>query len=184
MLSAAYQQSSKFRADAEPVDTLNILLWRMNPRRLDIESYRDSLLRASGNLDELMYGPSESIDAPTNVRRTVYGRISRNRMSNLLGVYDFPDPMQTSGGRDLTTTSLQQLFVMNSAFMHTESAALAESVKDETDNAAKMRILYRKILSRDPTPRELDLALSYLSDGTVEQYAQVLLSTNEEIFWP
>jgi hypothetical protein len=184
MLSAAYQQSSKFRPEAESVDTLNLLLWRMNPRRLDIESYRDSLLRAAGRLNDKMYGPSESIDAPTNVRRTVYGRVSRNRLSNLLSTYDFPDPMQTSGGRDLTTTSLQQLFVMNSAFMHTEAEALAKSVESETDNAEKMRILYRKILSRDPTPKEMDLALSYLSDGTLEQYAQVLLSTNEEIFWP
>ena len=184
MLSAAYQQSSKFRAEAESVDTLNLLLWRMNPRRLDIESYRDSLLRAAGRLNDKMYGPSESIDAPANVRRTVYGRVSRNRLSNLLSTYDFPDPMQTSGGRDLTTTSLQQLFVMNSAFMHTEAEALAKSVENETDNAEKMRILYRKILSRDPTPKEMDLALSYLSDGTLEQYAQVLLSTNEEIFWP
>ena len=33
-------------------------------------------------------------------------------------------------------------------------------------------------------PQELDLAQSYLTQGTVEQYAKVLLSTNEEIFWP
>ena len=28
-----------------------------------------------------------------------------------------------------------------------------------------------------------DLGLGYLSQGTIEQYAQVLLSSNEEIFW-
>ncbi len=184
MLSAAYQQASRFREDAAAVDQLNTLLWRMNPRRLDIESYRDSLLRAAGRLSERMYGPSENVESPTNVRRTVYGRVSRSRLANLLQTFDFPDPMQTAGGRDLTTTSLQQLFVMNSGFMHTEAQALADSVKPETDNAAKMRILYRKVLSRDPTSQELDLALSYLSDGSLEQYAQVLLSTNEEIFWP
>ena len=47
-------------------------------------------------------------------------------------IYDFPDPMQTSGGRDLTTNSLQQFFVMNSAFMHEEAAALAKSVDDRS----------------------------------------------------
>jgi hypothetical protein len=47
-----------------------------------------------------------------------------------------------------------------------------------------MRSLYRKILARDPSPPELDLAVSYLAQGTIEHYAQVLLSTNEEIFWP
>jgi len=28
------------------------------------------------------------------------------------------------------------------------------------------------------------LALDFLQSGSQEQYAQVLLSTNEEIFWP
>jgi hypothetical protein len=76
------------------------------------------------------------------------------------------------------------LFIMNSPFMHDQAGTLAKSVQAEPDDAAKMRSLYRKVLSRDPTPKELDLALSYLSKGTIEQYAQILLSVNEEIFWP
>jgi hypothetical protein len=40
------------------------------------------------------------------------------------------------------------------------------------------------VLARDPDPEEMDLALSYLNKATLAQYAQVLLSTNEEIFWP
>ena len=183
MLSAAYRQSSRPRADAEKIDQLNAYLWRMNPRRLDVESYRDTLLRGAGRLSLAMYGPSDDAESETNVRRTVYARVSRGRLSNLLKVYDFPDPVQTSGGRDLTTTSLQQLFVMNSPFMHAEADALAEAVKQEPDDKAKVRSLYRKVLSRDPGPKELDLALGYLSQGTIEQYAQVLLSSNEEIFW-
>ncbi|MEJ7608549.1 MAG: DUF1553 domain-containing protein [Bryobacteraceae bacterium] len=47
MTSAAYQQSSKPRADLVTADPTNILMWRMSPRRMDIESYRDTL-RASG----------------------------------------------------------------------------------------------------------------------------------------
>ena len=73
---------------------------------------------------------------------------------------------------------------MNSAFMHEQAAALTKGVENEAGDAEKMRSLYRKILARDPSPKELDLAVSYLTGGTVEQYAQVLLSTNEEIFWP
>jgi hypothetical protein len=184
MLSAAYRQSSKPRAEADKVDTLNTLLWRMNPRRLDVESYRDTLLRSAGRLDDTMYGPSEDVEAPTSVRRTVYGRVSRMRLSSLLKIYDFPDPMQTSGGRDLTTNALQQFFVMNSGFMHDEAAALVKLADAEPDNPAKLRLLYRKVLSRDPSPKELDFGATYLTNGTIDQYAQILLSTNEEIFWP
>jgi hypothetical protein len=184
MLSAAYRQSSRSRPEGEQADQANTLVWRMSPRRLDVESYRDPILRAAGTLNEQMYGPSEDVDRAASVRRTVYGRVSRARLSNLLKLYDFPDPAQTSPGRDLTTTSLQQLFVMNSAFIEGQSAALVKAVQGEPDDAAKVRGLYRRILSRDPSQKELALAADYLSRGSLEQYAQVLLATNEEIFWP
>src|SRR5580658_3696661 len=158
MLSAAYRQSSRSRPEGEQADQANSLVWRMNPRRLDVESYRDSILRAAGTLNEQMYGPSEDVDRATSVRRTVYGRVSRSRLSNLLKLYDFPDPAQTSPGRDLTTTSLQQLFVMNSAFIEGQSAALVKAVQGEPDDVAKVRSLYRRILSRDPSQKELALA--------------------------
>ena len=51
--------------------------------------------------------------------------------------------------------------------------------KDQT-----VRKLYRKILSRDPSPAEIKAAVSYLDSATIEQFAQVLLATNEEVFWP
>src|SRR5260370_2607267 len=140
----------------------------MSPRRVDVETYRDSILRAAGTLDDKMYGPSIDLDREDRPRRTVYGRVSRGRLSNLLRLYDFPDPTQTSPGRDLTTTSLQQLFIMNSAFMHDQAAALATAVEKEPSEAEKIRSLYRRILARDPSPQELDLAMSYLTQGTIE----------------
>jgi len=184
MLSSTYQQSSKRRADAEQFDQSNTLLWRMNPRRMDIESYRDSILRAAGTLNDKMYGPSEDLDSEGNTRRTIYGRVARGRLNNLLKLYDFPDASQTSPGRDLTTTPLQQLFVMNGTFIREQAAALSKTLESEPDATAKLRSLYRKILARDPTPKELDFALTYLSQSTLAEYAEVLLSTNEEIFWP
>ncbi len=184
MLSAAYQQSSQTNPESSKVDTLNTYLWRMNPRRMDIEAWRDSMLRAAGTLNEQMYGPSEEVDAPGNNRRTVYARVSRGRLSDLLRIYDFPDPTQTSSERDVTTTSLQQLFVMNSSFIHAQAAALANAVQSAPDNSGKIQMLYRKILSRDPSPTELERGVRYLEKGAPAQYAQILLSVNEEIFWP
>lgn len=184
MMSAAYQQSSRPRAEMVQADPTNALYWRMSPRRMDIESFRDTVLRASGRLDVTMFGPSEDVEAATNVRRTVYGRVSRNRLSPVLKHYDFPDPMQSSGGRDLTTTSLQQLFVLNSAFFQESAAVAAQQTGEWGTDEARMRELYRRLLSREPSAKELDLGLSFLARGTLEQYAQVLLSTNEVILWP
>ncbi len=184
MLSAAYRQSSKPRTDAAEIDATNRLLWRMNPRRLDAEAYRDSLLQAAGLLKLEMYGPSLDLDALDNTRRTVYGRINRGRTSDILRLYDFPNPFQHSPARSLTITPLQELFVLNSPFMKQLSTALAKSVEQEGDVAARVRGLYRKVLSRDPSPAEIKAGLGYLNSATVEQFAQVLLATNEEVFWP
>jgi hypothetical protein len=68
--------------------------------------------------------------------------------------------------------------------MHDEAVALEKSVKEDTDARAKVTHLFRNALSRDPKPAEIDLALSYLEKGTLVEFAQVLLATNEEIFWP
>ena len=46
------------------------------------------------------------------------------------------------------------------------------------------RVCIAKSWRATPAPEELELAMSYLTGGTLEQYAQALLSTNEEIFWP
>jgi hypothetical protein len=64
------------------------------------------------------------------------------------------------------------------------SGALAKSVEHEGDAAERVRALYRKVLSRDPNPTEIKLGVGYLKGATVEQFAQVLLATNEEVFWP
>ena len=153
----------------------------MNARRLDIEAFRDSLLAASGELKMDAGGPSAEVDLATNQRRTVYGRVSRSRTNALLRLYDFPDPSQHSPARDLTVTPLQQLFVMNSAFLESRAEKLAETPGEGRE---KIRSLYRRIFSRDPSPKELDLGLSYLEGASMRQYAQALLSTNEFIFWP
>jgi hypothetical protein len=184
MLSAAYRQSSHPRSDALVVDATNNLVWRMNPRRLDVEAYRDNLLKVSADLEDKEPSLSFDLDAANNHMRTVYGRVSRGRLNTLLALYDFPDPMMTAPQRELTTSPLQQLFVMNSPFMQERASDLVKRVDSDSDNSAKIRDMYRDALNRNPTPKELDTALSYLEKGTLAQFAQALLASNEVIFWP
>ena len=74
--------------------------------------------------------------------------------------------------------------MLNSPFFFDSAAAISKVVGNLPTEATRMRELYRRLLSRDPSPQELDMALTFLAKGTLEQYAQVLLSTNEEILWP
>jgi hypothetical protein len=184
VLSAAYRQASRPRPEAVKIDPANRLLWRMHPRRLDIEAFRDCILQSTGSLDPATGGPSTDIDQLRNKRRTVYARVSRGRVNNTLLLYGFPEPTMHSPGRETTTSPLQQLFVMNSPFIRDQAAALVESVAKESSATAKVRAMYRKVLSRDPTERELALAADYLAAGTMLDYAHALLCTNEVIYWP
>jgi hypothetical protein len=183
MLSATYRQSSHARAEAMDTDPTNQLLWRMNPRRMDIEAYRDSILKISGTLDRTMYGPSEDLD--TTTRRTLYSTLSRNRSSaDILKLYDVPQPMQHIPMRYLTINPLQALFVMNSGFIHRQASALAKDVESIPTPEEKIRALYRRIFARDADREELKLGVAYLAGADVARYAQALLATNEVIFWP
>ena len=61
LLSSAYRRSSVFTPvdddEARPLDRDNDLLWRQNPRRLEAEAIRDSLLSVAGLLREDRGGP-------------------------------------------------------------------------------------------------------------------------------
>ncbi len=184
MLSATYRQASNPRKEGLTVDAANTLLWRMNPRRLDVEAYRDNLLEVSGELENKTPSLSYDLDASDNHLRTVYGRVSRGRLNTVLALYDFPDPMMTAPQRELTTSPLQQLFVMNSPFMQERAVGLVKRVSSQTDVKLQIQDMYRDAVDRDPTPKEVDNALTFLDKGTLTQFAQALLASNEVIFWP
>jgi hypothetical protein len=61
---------------------------------------------------------------------------------------------------------------------------LAASVAAAPDDGARLTALFRSALGRDPNLQELELALGFLQGGSIAEYAQVLLSTNEGIFRP
>ncbi|MDB5294191.1 MAG: Planctomycete cytochrome, partial [Phycisphaerales bacterium] len=191
VLSATYRQASRPRDEGLAADPTNRLLWRANPRRLDVEAFRDALLQAGGTLDLTPGGPSQDLDQPDNARRTVYGRISRGRVNPLLQLFDFPEPTMHSPGREATTTPLQQLFVMNSPFVRGQADALlrfAAAAPDggaNVDDAAKVAAMYRRALARDPADAEARRAAAFLAGGgTLAQFAHALLTTNEVMFWP
>ena len=189
MLSATYRQSSRENTAASAADPTNRMLWRMNPRRLDIEAWRDSVLLASGDLNLAGGGPSSEVDSPDVPRRSVYSRISRGRLHPVLQLYDFPVPTQHSPIRQVTTTPLQQLFVLNSGWMQERGRSLAEAVESATDRSDRIRALYRRAYGRNPSTAEVELGLGYLDDRRAEigrepwdEYAHSLLAANEISF--
>jgi mono/diheme cytochrome c family protein len=200
MLSSVYRQSSRLDPSSHANDPENVLLWRMNRRRLDVEAWRDAILAVAGRLDSKIGGPSLSLDAPANERRTLYAAISRHDLASMLRLFDFPDPNITSGGRVETIVPLQQLFVLNSEFMVANAKAVASRLSESgkvggggKGEEGRTRQAYELLFGRPPTDRECKLGLLYLqqfdSPGShrsdmsgLDRYAQALLATNEFLF--
>ncbi len=193
MLSATYQMSSATDAKAEVIDPDNRLHWRMNRRRLEVESYRDALLAVSGQLDQSFGGPTSELGSGQNRRRTVYCKVSRHELNGLLRLFDFPDANITSERRTETTVPQQQLFVLNSPFVIGQAKALAARAGAEgRDDPARVRRAYLLAYGRPASEAEVALALHYLGgkddpaehNGLTrwERYAQALLAANEFLY--
>lgn len=185
VLSAAFRQSSRTtdrkRLEADPD---NRWLARMARRRLEVEAWRDAMLAANGTLRLGVGGPAIDLGRADNDRRTVYGLVKRRELHDLLRLHDFPDPTTHSPGRVVTTTPLQQLFVLNSPFLKQQAAALARRLHADApkDEEARIARAYALLFGRPPTAGEARLGREFLKDagpGAWEQYAQVLLGGNE-----
>lgn len=161
----------------------------MNRKRLSIEQWRDSVLFVSGKLEETDR-KSVELESPTNVHRTVYARISRLQLDDLLMQYDYPDANVHAEKRSVTVTPTQKLFVLNSPFMMAQAQALEErlTAMPEAKDEARIRAAYRLLFSREPERAELKLALGFLrlppSGGVSrwDQLAHMLLASNEFLY--
>jgi len=182
LLSATYQLGNDRMELNVQADPENRLLWRANRRRLDLEAMRDSLLFVSGALDMALGGPSFEWSVESK-RRTIYGKVSRVKVSELLALFDFPDPSISSERRNVTNVPSQRLFFMNSDFMAHRAEALAKRVAGAAgDDAGRVRTAYRLLYGRTATESELQLGLEFLRSQSWPRYAQALLSSSEFVF--
>ncbi len=195
MLSSTYQQASNDRPECAAVDPENRLLWRQNRQRLEFEAIRDAYLATAGKLDPAVGGrPVDLWKAPFSPRRAVYGYIDRQDLPGVFRVFDFANPDVSNDQRPKTTVPQQALFAMNSPFVLEQVRQLMArpEIAGEGDPAKRVQSLYRLALARAAEPEELELALKFIQAPTAgqgasklsawQQYAQVLLSTNEFVF--
>ena len=167
MLSATWQMSSSHDATKFANDGDNRLLWRMNPRKLEVENWRDSLLAVTGELDRTIGGaPIEKI-LESN-RRSLYARISRSgdrfESDAFFRTFDFPAAQASADSRTTTIVPQQYLFMMNNPFMINRGIALAKSLEPLESNEVRIHTAYEKLFSRQPEDREIQAGLAFVKD--------------------
>jgi hypothetical protein len=189
VLSSTYRQASRADPAKAARDGPNELLGRMNRRRLTVEQWRDAALFAAGELAE-SGPPTLALDDPENRRRTVYARVSRLQLNDLMAQFDYPDANVHAEGRAVTTTPTQKLFMLNSPFALARAKGLAARLTADPNASDRARVsaAYRLLFSREAGPEEIQLALAFLArpgGGSVsrwEQYAQALLASNVMLY--
>ena len=193
MTSATYQLSSDYEERSFKADGDNRLLWRMSPRRMDVEAWRDSILSVTGELDSSLGGPAHQNITETK-RRTLYAKVSRSgdtfESDVFLRLFDFPLMRSTVEQRPSSIVPQQFLFFMNSRFMVDRARGFVDRLHQMSDsNEDRIRHAYELLYSRSPEPMEIEIGLNFVSavgDGSElsgwDRYAQVLLSSNEFMF--
>ena len=186
MLSSTYALSSRFSEANYKVDPESRLLWRYRPRRLDAEALRDSILQVAGKLDLEAGEAAFRLDDESNLRRTVYGFISRRHLDTMLALFDFPNPNSSSPKRILTNTPLQGLFFLNSELVVRMARALSQRLQEEAGGKSQARIsrAYHLLFGRPPTSKEMQIGLGFVEhEGDAwPRYTQTLLSSNEFLY--
>jgi cytochrome c553 len=185
VLSRTYRQSSAYREGPFEADPENRLRWRATKRRLDAEAIRDAMLVASGELDPsrrvgslvakeigdkpislIPLDPHLPPDLDGSKHRSVYLPILRDRLPDILDLFDFAEPSLVTGDRDTTNVPTQALYLMNSPFVQARAKALADRLLREAgDDESRIRRAFLLCFGRAPDPDELKLAMSFLDRG-------------------
>jgi hypothetical protein len=168
-------------------DAGNKLRWRMNPKRLELEPLRDTLLQLAGKLlfdrpegiqvagtgGKGRHGLTRGLLSIEEPYRTIYLPVVRDNIPELFSTFDFPGPTQIKGQRDVTTVAPQALFFMNDEFVTDVAGAIAEKAGKDVKAA------YRLVLNREPSGEELSDAEALKRELGMETLVQALLGTAE-----
>jgi hypothetical protein len=189
LLSSVYRQSSDHREDVAKADPENKLLAVFPRQRLEAEQVRDSLLVASGKLEDKIGGPSvypplpkiiktndgsfngdpswkTSKDERDHNRRSLYVFTRRSVPYPILESFNMASPQEAHSKREVTTTPLQALTLFNSELVFDWSKALAGRVINEAgdDESDQLDRLYEIVFAREPESGEKDALEAFLDE--------------------
>jgi mono/diheme cytochrome c family protein len=166
VLSEAYQLSSAVPKDSKnnALDPDNHYLWRMNPRRMESEVVRDSLLAMSGQLDRTMAGPilDEKLGLTESRRRSVYFRLTTEHRMLFLDLFDQASPNECYERR-ASVVPQQALALSNSVLALNQARLLARSLQ-APDDVAFVKAAFEQVLGRVPSREEQSRCEKFLAD--------------------
>lgn len=200
VISATYRQSSAGRAEALAKDAQSRLLWRYPRRRLEAEALRDAILFVSGELDLRMGGPGFDLFEPNSnyvkvytakksfgpeeFRRMIYQQKPRMQLDDTFGPFDCPDAGQIAPRRNVSTTPLQALNLLNGPFVVQQVRSFATRVERLAGQNPAMQVKQAFLLAfqRLPGQKELSAGVTLVQIHGLEALCRALFNANEFVF--
>ncbi|MEI6234740.1 MAG: DUF1553 domain-containing protein [Planctomycetota bacterium] len=155
VLSALYRVgSSTSQADATTLtaDPENAYYWRMNPRRLESQAIRDSVVSIGGKLDLKMGGPSIESNNDTSPRRALYFVQDADKENRFLGALDNANVLECYRRQESIVP--QQALALANSKLTRECAATVATRTMALDQKAFVAEAFLLILGRFPTTDE------------------------------
>jgi hypothetical protein len=208
--SKTYRQASDRPVTVQDPD--NVLLAKMNRRRLDAEAIRDGMLTASGSLNRDRGGPSVRVplepevydlifsedepdqlwrvtaDASQHHRRSLYLYAKRNVRYPMLEAFDQPDAINSCAARGASTFAPQALILMNGPFAREQAKVMADTVKAEANaDVAAIGSVFRRAFGREPTKAEVTIAAEFLAangESALTDFCLAVLNASEFAYVP
>jgi len=165
VMSAAYRMDSTPSPEGLAKDPDNRRLWRFPTRRLEAEAVRDTILAASGVLDERLGGPDLDQSLGLTVpRRSLYFRHSVEKYVEMLKVFDSANVVECYR-RDESIVPQQALALANSSLVLAQSRRLARSLTDRhAEPVAFVAAAFERVLGRPPSANEAAECAKFLSE--------------------
>ncbi len=161
------QSSERHAADSNrSKDPDNIYLWRMNPRRMEAEAVRDSVLHVSRRLDLTMGGTEvDHTEGAVVARRSVYFQHTPDLKMQFLSTFDLANPLECYERLE-TVVPQQALALANSKLGLTQARLLARDLTEQLGGrerpAGFVKAAFEHVLGRPATKKELARSKSFL----------------------
>ncbi|MBU6239871.1 MAG: DUF1553 domain-containing protein [Planctomycetes bacterium] len=199
--SAAYRRTSEMSDEQADQDPDNRLLTHWKRRRIDAETFRDSLLQVGGTVDGTMGGPAvhwfrlgPAIQVTNSVdysgfdwtlrvgnRRSIYRFVYRGQQDPFMEALDFPDAAQLTPQRSPSASPLQALALWNHDFVLYACQRIADRVVRESPSKP-VQTIFRLLLLREPSDGELKKGTEHVEKHSLASLVRVLINTNEFLF--
>ncbi len=169
VMSNAYRLSSSSAGAEENVkaDPENRYYWRMNPKRMDANVVRDSLLHLAGDLDLTLGGPTIPLaQQDTSRRRAMYFFHSHNEHNKLLDIFDNANVLECYR-RTESIVPQQALALWNSKLAMTAAGKINSALStriQSADDAAFVSAAFTTVLGTLPTKDELATCLDVMTE--------------------